>query len=297
MLEIFILGIALAAWKPWRGTTGPGVAGALSRGSRAGSYLIRGQGVIVVTGSLQTSVALAGEVDRVIPDGPWKFDQEVAETFDNMLERSIPQYQVMRRAVFDVGMRFVGPGSTVIDCGASRGEAIAPFVEELSGNGKFICVETSDPMADSLDARFAEERSEGVVEVHRRSLKDFYPDVDADLTLAILVMQFIPIEYRQSVIQRAYDRTRPGGALILVEKVLGADSDLNRLMVGLYHEHKLRHGYTREDVDRKAFSLEGVLVPVTAQWNVELLRQVGFRRIDCFWRWMNFAGWIAVKDN
>jgi tRNA (cmo5U34)-methyltransferase len=36
-------------------------------------------------------------------------------------------------------------------------------------------------------------------------------------------------------------------------------------------------------------------VPVTARWNEELLRSAGFVDIDCFWRWMNFAGWIAVR--
>ena len=24
-------------------------------------------------------------------------------------------------------------------------------------------------------------------------------------------------------------------------------------------------------------------------------RMAGFRRVDCFWRWMNFAAWVAVK--
>lgn len=33
----------------------------------------------------------------------------------------------------------------------------------------------------------------------------------------------------------------------------------------------------------------------TAKWNEELLQMSGFREIDCFWRWVNFAGWIAVK--
>ena len=50
-----------------------------------------------------------------------------------------------------------------------------------------------------------------------------------------------------------------------------------------------------DDIDRKALSLEGVLVPVTAKWNEELLQMAGFRQVDCFWRWMNFAGWIAIK--
>jgi tRNA (cmo5U34)-methyltransferase len=42
-------------------------------------------------------------------------------------------------------------------------------------------------------------------------------------------------------------------------------------------------------------SLEGVLVPVTSDWNIDLLKQAGFRQIDVFWKWMNFVGYIAFK--
>jgi len=56
-----------------------------------------------------------------------------------------------------------------------------------------------------------------------------------------------------------------------------------------------RANYTQEEVDRKRASLEGVLVPVTAPWNEDFLRTVGFWHVDCFWRWMNFAGWVAVR--
>jgi 4-aminobutyrate aminotransferase/(S)-3-amino-2-methylpropionate transaminase len=38
-----------------------------------------------------------------------------------------------------------------------------------------------------------------------------------------------------------------------------------------------------------------VLVPLTARWNEEALLSAGFREVDSFWRWMNFAGWVAVK--
>lgn len=34
---------------------------------------------------------------------------------------------------------------------------------------------------------------------------------------------------------------------------------------------------------------------VTAAWNEEMLRNTGFVEVDCFWRWMNFAGWVATK--
>jgi tRNA (cmo5U34)-methyltransferase len=34
---------------------------------------------------------------------------------------------------------------------------------------------------------------------------------------------------------------------------------------------------------------------VTAKWNEDLLRDAGFRTVECFWRHLNFAGWVAVK--
>jgi tRNA (cmo5U34)-methyltransferase len=82
----------------------------------------------------------------------------------------------------------------------------------------------------------------------------------------------------------------------LVEKVLGETAPIDALMTRLYYGLKASNGYSQDQIDRKRLSLEGVLVPVTARWNEELLKQAGFRQIDCFWRWMNFAGWVAIKD-
>jgi tRNA (cmo5U34)-methyltransferase len=91
-------------------------------------------------------------------------------------------------------------------------------------------------------------------------------------------------------------RSCRGAALILVEKVLGATAEIDEQLVARYHGLKGANGYSPEQVERKRLSLEGVLVPVTAAWNEELLRASGFRHVDCFWRWSNFAGWLAMKD-
>jgi tRNA (cmo5U34)-methyltransferase len=53
--------------------------------------------------------------------------------------------------------------------------------------------------------------------------------------------------------------------------------------------------YSQDEIARKALSLEGVLVPITAKANRDLLKGAGFARVDCFWRWCNFAGWLAIK--
>jgi tRNA (cmo5U34)-methyltransferase len=59
---------------------------------------------------------------------------------------------------------------------------------------------------------------------------------------------------------------------------------------------KRANGYSEEQIVRKRLALEGVLVPMTARGNEELLATAGFEAIDCFWRWMNFAAWVAVRS-
>lgn len=231
--------------------------------------------------------------DTIQANGAWRFDDEVTTVFDDMLTRSIPQYEVMRRTVTDVALSFARPNTDIVDLGASRGEAIAPLVDHLGQTCRYTCVEVSPPMLKVLRSRFAEHSYVNVLDL---DLRRAYPEaISASVTLAVLTVQFTPIEYRQRILRTVYEHTQPGGALVLVEKALGATADLDSLMVDRYYDLKGAQGYSAEQIERKRLSLEGVLVPVTAKWNEELLRGAGFGEVDCFWRWMNFAAWVAVK--
>lgn len=220
----------------------------------------------------------------------WEFNDEVTRVFDEMLERSIPQHQTMRSAVYALGRRYVRDETAIVDLGCSRGEALASFVDEFDGRCRFVAAEISDPMRRAASIRFGRR-----VDLQRVDLRHGYPKVTtASLTLSVLTLQFVPINYRQRILDDVYASTVPDGAFILVEKILG-DGFLDDAFVSIYHGAKERAGYTHDEVERKRLALEGVLVPVTARWNEDLLRGAGFRRVDCFWRWMNFAAWIAVR--
>ena len=145
--------------------------------------------------------------------------------------------------------------------------------------------------------RFARELAEGTVTLHDLDLRHAYPDVDATLTLAVLTLQFVPLDERERVVRDVYDHTRPGGAFVLVEKVRGTTDTTDLLLVDLYHGLKRAHGYGEEEIERKRLSLEGVLVPASADWNEALLTEAGFSDVECFWRCLNFAGWVAIKSS
>lgn len=234
--------------------------------------------------------------DEVVPNSKWEFDGEVTRAFDDMLARSVPQYEAMRDAVSKIAASRFVDGTDVVDLGCSRGEALAPLVRAIGKRARrFVGIEVSEPMLAASRSRFFAEENAGLVSVENLDLRRSYPDVKASVTLSVLTLQFVPIEHRLRVMRDAFRSTVPNGVLILVEKVIGASADIDAEMVARYYDLKRAHGYSDDQIERKRLSLEGVLVPVTAAWNEDLLRRSGFAEVDCFWRWMNFAGWIAVR--
>lgn len=243
-----------------------------------------------------TENILKNNKDNVVPKDKWEFNESVADCFENMLERSIPQYDVMRESVVQMSDIFLQKSKypLLVDIGCSDGLMIQRFYDKYGDGIKIIGVDVSEPMLNKAKKRFSNADN---ITIKSCDLRNDFPihTKQADVITSILSIQFIPIEYRQDIIQEIYNKLKDGGSFIFVEKVLGETSEINRLMVSNYYEMKSKNGYSRDSIERKRLSLEGVLVPCTSNWNIELLKQAGFRKIDTFWRWMNFAGYIAIK--
>jgi tRNA (cmo5U34)-methyltransferase len=85
------------------------------------------------------------------------------------------------------------------------------------------------------------------------------------------------------------------GCLLLLEKLTSEDTTLNRLFIQHYYDFKRRNGYSEIEISKKREALENVLIPYRLDENVQLLKEVGFRSVEVFFRWYNFCGIVAVK--
>lgn len=224
-----------------------------------------------------------------VKDKKWEFDEEVTACFDDMLSRSIPEYETMRDLVTRIACNYLKVNTTIMDIGCSNGNAVAPICKKYGDSCKYLLLDISDPMLEECKKRL------GYLDIRKHDLRGGVPKADCSVVLSILTIQFVPIEYRQKIIQSIYDNLIDGGAFIFVEKVLGNTNEIDELFVKEYYKIKSENAYTWEQIKDKRKSLEGVLVPVTARWNEDLLKQVGFRKVDCFYRFLNFAGWIGIK--
>ncbi len=239
--------------------------------------------------------------DRALRSEPAEtgaMDANFSPSYEDMLERSIPHYATMRDAVTTMACRYASPQTTILDLGCASGDAIAPLIDRLAGDNTFLGCDANASMLSAARRRFAESIENGSVSIQPVDLRKSYPEVTASVTLAVLTLQCIPLEYRQQLLKRIWQHTRPGGALIIVEKLLGSTAEIDNHLADASHgvKNSNDYAYALNQVDQKQRDIEGVPMPLTAHMNEEMLRAAGFTQIECFWRYLNFGAWIAVRE-
>jgi tRNA (cmo5U34)-methyltransferase len=237
--------------------------------------------------------------DDIFKDGTmnreFQFDGKVADVFDDMLNRSVPCYRMVIEMISSLLGQALGPGDQVYDLGCSTGQTLVELARELSRlDLKFTGIDNSPAMiskalhkagvfslADRLDFR-----------------EDDITTVDISGAGAVIMnytLQFIRPVQRQDFLARIHQALRPGGMLIISEKILCQDPELNRAYIDFYLDFKRQNGYSETEISRKREALENVLIPFSIKENLELLKAAGFTSSETFFQWFNFASIVAIK--
>ena len=225
----------------------------------------------------------------------WKFNQKVTDSFDAMLVNSIPSYMEMRRFT-DMFMRRHVANTMfphILDLGSSRGEVVDRHIKE-GGRTRFELVEVSHPMLDVLHQRYDPAPHVNIHDLDMRYRHAEFKDFAPTMVTCVLTTIFTPLSYRQAILKSIHEALAPrGGTFIWVEKILGEGAIEDELLTTAYYKFKSDNGYTEEAIQRKKLALEFAQVPVTAEWNENMLRKAGFSVVQQYWQALNFAGWIA----
>jgi tRNA (cmo5U34)-methyltransferase len=237
--------------------------------------------------------------DRIFADpsrkvSDFSFNAETAEVFEDMLDRSVPGYREIQRMICELASDFAVDGTNVYDLGCSTGTTIRNL-DAVPQQVRFVGVDSSQAMLDRANREFAASPLRHPYSLACRNLNDGAQVEEASIVVMSLTLQFVRPLYRERVLQDIRSGLHDDGCLILIEKVLGEESLLNRLFIQHYHEFKQRNGYSEIEIAKKREALENVLLPYRIKENEEMLRQVGFRAVDVFFKWYNFAGVLALK--
>lgn len=199
----------------------------------------------------------------------------VAQGFSDHVREQLPWYDLVTMAVAQIARHFIPQGGLVYDIGAANGNigrALSSLLDERHAD--LTAIEPSRQMCDTYDGP-------GEIVCVRA---EAYPYEEYDLGVAMLALMFVHPAYRRRLILTLREKIRPGGALVIVERMLPPHGYPSIVTSRLTLAAKLQQGAHPEEILAKELSLSGVQRPLAE-------KDLGMGAVEWF-RFGDFAGYL-----
>jgi tRNA (cmo5U34)-methyltransferase len=223
------------------------------------------------------------------------FDERVAQVFPDMIRRSVPGYGTILNMLGMFTSRYAQPGSRCYDLGCSLGGATLAMRHHIPhGDCRLIAIDNAPAMIERCRIYLAADDAATPVELKCADIMDIDIE-DASVVVLNFTLQFIEPSRRLALMKRIHRGMRPGGALVIAEKIVFDDPQRQALMDTLHQEFKQAQGYSDLEISQKRTALDNILIPDTLKTHRYRLREAGFQQIDVWYRCLNFAALLALK--
>ena len=185
----------------------------------------------------------------------WTFETSgVAQGFDRHVREQLPWYDLATNAILHVARHYIPENGLVYDFGASTGNigrALEPILTTRKAH--LIGIEPSEEMIKLYNApgEIVCSKAETFI------AKDF------DLSILFLCLMFIPPAKRFNLMLRLREKCKPGGAIIVFDKLEPIGGYASTVFYRLTLAGKKASGTNADEIIEKELSLSGVQRPIT----------------------------------
>lgn len=209
----------------------------------------------------------------------WTFETAgVAAGFDRHVREQLPWYDLATNAVTHIARHYIPDGGLVYDLGASTGNigrAIAPVLADR--NARLIGIEPSAEMVKRYEAP-------GEIVWAKAEDVDYQ---GFDLAVVFLTLMFVEPRKRIQLMTRLRHACRPGGAIVVFDKLEPVGGYLSTVFYRLTLAGKRAAGVGADEIIEKELSLCGVQRPIVEG-------QLGGESYLWF-KFGDFAGWVIER--
>ena len=239
-------------------------------------------------------------------EGSWKFDNNVALSFDEHVNQSIPHYKDIQKYVCSLSEWFLKENSTIYDLGCSTGETIKMLSNlSVSNKVKMIGIDSNKQMIKiaksklilqkKLLKRQKDDLIKTQIEFQCKDLLKIDNFQKSNLFISILLFPFLNYGERKKILNKVYQALEFGGALICVDKVRANSSDFEDIFNQVYFDFKIKKKLSTNQILNKSRSLRSSMHLFNQDEIYDLFRNCKFTKTEVFFRWFNFIGFIAIK--
>lgn len=233
--------------------------------------------------------------DQHIEVKDFTFDKSVVEVFPDMIQRSVPGYSTIISTIGKLTEKYHQPNSNLYDLGCSLGAATLSMRKAVQHNDCHIFgIDNSNAMVDKCRLNIKAYKSDVPVTIELADIEQ-YPIENASVVVMNFTLQFIEPEKRLDVLKKIHAGLKPGGLLILSEKLKWPDTHLQNLIDDLHLDFKRANGYSELEISQKRSAIENVMKIDQEKTHIERLAHAGFNHSTIWFQCFNFASFVALK--
>ena len=222
----------------------------------------------------------------------FEFDESVASVFDDMLSRSVPFYDEVRKLIISLILAEQTEGLKVLDLGSSTAKFLLDLHSKMDVKMHLKGLDNSQAMLDRAGQKC--QAFGANIELEFADMLTYHYE-NEDVVVANYTLQFIRPMQRIELIKKIYEGMNDNGVFIFSEKVVFDDKTLDKQMIDTYYEYKKEQGYSEYEIAQKREALENVLIPFTIKENIQMCKDAGFKNIETVFQWANFVTFLVKK--
>jgi len=223
------------------------------------------------------------------------FDESVTKVFPDMIQRSVPGYDLIVSMIGMYAGKYTKPGTHCYDLGCSLGAVTMAMLKDISIDDCHIfAVDNAPAMINKLRKMLSQKNYHIPVEVIEEDVCRVLIS-NASVVALNFTLQFIDPKERSRLIRNIYHGLNPGGILILSEKIAHDDAGEEDFHVTHHMDFKRHNGYSDLEISQKRTALENILIPESIQAHIHRMQDVGFHTPRVWFKCFNFISVFAEK--
>jgi len=219
------------------------------------------------------------------------FEEEAAQ-FDAIIRRLIPYYEQMLTALTDTLPFPNDQPISILDLGSGTG-AVSLALLERYPNAQVTLLDLSPKMLAIARERIPQRNLKAVIE---SDFSEWSWDHPYDVVASSLALHHLPSDAEKaSFYDQIHAHLTPGGAFVNADVVL-ASSEQTQLVYLEKWKSFMARSISREEIETEwipRYNNEDL--PTTLSFHLEALQKSGFREVDVYWKYYNFAVFGGLK--
>lgn len=221
-----------------------------------------------------------------------RFKSEESANYDNVIRRRIPLYGEIQTLMASLLPFPKKEYLRVLDLGCGTGETSISLLKEYP----LARVTGIDSSPDMLEvARKKVKHTTWRVDFLCQDIKAFNLEGEFDVIISGFSLHFLTPDQKEEILGKCLALLKDGGMFIDSEAVLSPSEKVYNIYMDKWKDFMRSNGFTDEEIGSHILKFLRDVKPVTGDNQLILMRKAGFKDVDCYFKYLNWAVFGGYK--